>query len=176
VSRLAREESPLEVTLKGALAGLAGTLALTLAMANLEKLFPPRSPDRAGEEASETSGEGPPDPTERLAEKVASGVFEAELSPDARQTLAMGIHWGYGAFWGMAYGVVQTSVHLPGWLHGSLLGLLVWVIGPMGLIPALKLARPQVDRPPAQRLVSILLHQLYGLTAAGTFHLLSRDA
>jgi hypothetical protein len=159
------------VATKGALAGLAGTLVLTLALQNAHRVLP------SGREADPAASTDEPtgDPTERLADKVA-GVFETELSPDARQTLAMGIHWGYGAFWGMAYGVIQSSLHLPGWLHGSLLGLLVWMIGPMGLIPAMKLARPSPDVPPVRRLVSVVLHGLYGWTTAAAFHLLSRDA
>lgn len=171
MSRWLREESPLEVATKGALAGLAGTLVLTFALQNAHRVLPPRRPaEPAGaDEAAEN-------PTEKLAEKVASGVFDRELSPDTRHTLAMGIHWGYGAFWGMAYAVVQSSIHLPAWLHGSLLGLLVWMIGPMGLIPAMKLARPSPERPPVRRLVSVLLHGLYGWTTASAFHVLSRDA
>ena len=175
MARSVREESPLEVTIKGALAGLAGTLVLTLAMQNVQRFLP--SSDGGGDEpprAAEGATTG--GPTERLAERVATAVFETELSPEARQTLGMGIHWGYGAFWGMAYGIVQASLRLPGWLHGSLLGWLVWAIGPMGLIPAMKLSPRQTNPRLSQRLLSILLHQLYGWTAASTFHLLSRDA
>ena len=178
MSRSVRLESPLEVALKGAGAGLAGTLVLTLAMQVAERLvtspapLESPAPDRTG--GSEVAPTGAP--TERLVEKVASGVFEAELSPGARQTLGMGIHWGYGALWGAGYGLVQTSLHLPAWLHPALFGLIVWVVGPMGLIPAMKLAERPADRSPRRRLVSIVLHQIYGWTTATSFHVLSRDA
>ena len=173
MARLVREESPLEVSIKGALAGLAGTVVLTLAMQNVGRLLPPSA---QGGPAERAGGESPDPPTERLAEKVASGVFETELSPDVRQTLGMGIHWGYGAFWGLLYGLVQSSLRLPVWLHGPLFGVIVWVVGPLGLIPAMKLADTPADRPTSGRLVSIGLHQVFGWTVAGAFHLLSRDA
>ena len=173
-----RQESPLEVALKGAGAGLAGTLVLTLAMQAAERLMTSTArvesptPDPTGRSQDAPTGA----PTERLVEKVASGVFEAELSPGARQTLGMGIHWGYGALWGTGYGLIQTSRHLRSWLHPPLFGLIVWVVGPMGLIPAMKLAERPTDRSPRRRLVSILLHQVYGWSTASTFHVLSRDA
>jgi hypothetical protein len=176
VSRSVREESPLEVALKGAVAGLAGTLVLTLAMQNAQRLMPRKDLGRTADAEADGGEQATSDPTEKLAAKVASGVFETELSPDVRHTLGMGIHWGYGAFWGMLYAVVQASLHLPTWLHSSILGLLVWAIGPMGLVPAMKLSNQATAKPVAQRLVSIALHQLYGWTAASTFHLLSRDA
>jgi hypothetical protein len=175
VSRSLREESPLEVAIKGAAAGLAGTLVLTLAMQNAPRFLPMGGQGGGAEQPSGTEGQTEP-PTARLVEKVASGVFETELSPDARQTLGMGIHWLYGAFWGIAYGLVQSSLHLPAWLHGSLVGLGLWVFGPMGLARAMKLSSAPPERPASQRLISVLHHQIYGWTTAGTFRVLSRDA
>ena len=175
MARLYPSESPLEVALKGAAAGALGTLVLTLAMQNVHHFLGDRDEDDA--EATVASSVTPPaDPTERLVEKVATGVFERELSPDARQTLGLGIHWGYGTFWGVAYGLIQASLHLPGWLHGALLGLTVWVVGPMGLVPAMKLSARPVGRPLSARVVSIFLHLLYGWATGAAFHLLSRDA
>ena len=175
MARLYPSESPLEVALKGAAAGALGTLVLTLAMQNVHHFLGDRDEDD-GEATVASSVTAPADPTERLVEKVAAGVFERELSPDARQTLGLGIHWGYGTFWGVVYGLIQSSLHVPAWVHGSLLGLTVWVVGPMGLVPAMKLSARQVGRPPSARVVSIVLHLVYGCATGAAFHLLSRDA
>jgi putative membrane protein len=176
LARTLHQESPLVVALKGAGAGLLGTLVLTLAMDAAARLRQPEQSDGAAPDRTvESAGSSEP-PTERLVEKVASGVFEAELSPDARQTLGMGIHWGYGALWGAAYGLVRTSVPLPGWLQAALLGLTVWLVGPMGLVPAMKLADRPTDRSPSRSVVPIALHQLFGWVTAAAFHVLSQDA
>jgi hypothetical protein len=175
VARFVPSETPLEVALKGAAAGALGTLVLTLAMQNVHHFLGDRDEDDA--EASVALSIAPAaDPTERLVEKIAAGVFETELSPDARQTLGLGIHWGYGTCWGVAHGLVQSSLHLPGWLQGTLLGLAVWVIGPMGLVPAMKLSARRVGRPTTARLLSVFLHLLYGWATAAAFGVLSPDA
>ena len=168
-------ETPLAVALKGAAAGALGTLVLTLAMQNVHHFLGDRDEDDA--EASVSLSVAPAgDPTERLVEKVAAGVFEKELSPDARQTLGLGIHWGYGTFWGVAHGLIQSSLPLPGWLHGTFLGLAVWLIGPMGLVPAMKLSARRVGRPTGARFLSVFLHLLYGWATAAAFNLLSRES
>jgi hypothetical protein len=175
VPRFATNESPLEIAIKGAAAGLLGTLVLTLAMQNAHHFLGDRD-----EEDAEASVAAPvqsaADPTERLVEKVAAGVFERDLSPDTRQTLGLGIHWGYGTFWGVAYAILQASLRLPTWLHGTLLGLAVWVIGPLGLVPAMKLSARSTGRPRSLRIVSVVLHLLYGWATAATFGLLSDEA
>lgn len=173
--RFSSTETPLEVALKGAAAGALGTLVLTLAMQNVHHFLGDRDEDD-GEASVAHSVEQTDDPTERLVEKVAAGVFETELSPDARQTLGLGIHWGYGTFWGVAYGLIQASLKLPSWLHGTLLGLAIWVIGPMGLVPAMKLSARRAGRPASARVLSIFLHLLYGWSAAVAFRVLSRDS
>ncbi len=174
MARIRSSESPLEVALKGAAAGALGTLVLTLAMQNAHLLLWDRDEDDA-EASVASSVASAADPTERLVEKVASGVFERELSPDARQTLGIGIHWGYGTLWGVAYGLIQASVHLPSWVHGTMLGLAVWMIGPMGLVPAMKLASRPAVRSTSARVLSIFLHVLYGWSVSAGFRVLSKD-
>ena len=76
----------------------------------------------------------------------------------------------------MAYGLIQASFLLPGWLLGSLLGLTAWVVAAMGLVPAMKLWARPVGRQPSARVGSIFLHLLYGWATGAAFHLLSPDA
>jgi hypothetical protein len=165
-----RADTPMEVAIKGALAGLAGTVVLTVAM---------RFAGRHGEDAPAmaevaTRGEAPASPPARLVGKVASGVFERELSPNLQDALGHGVHWGYGALWGMIYGLVQASIRFPHLLHGAVLGLIVWLVGPRGLVPAMNLSTGTDDEAPRSAR-SFVLHEVYGWAVALVFAGLSRD-
>jgi hypothetical protein len=169
-----RRDTPMEVALKGALAGLAGTVVLTLAMRAAERVIgggdnPDWLDDEPGAQADQ---EAPP---ARLVGKVATGVFNRELSPELQVALGQGVHWGYGALWGLIYGIVQASIRLPHLLHGVVLGFVVWLIGTRGLVPAMELSpEPDLDRD-ASRLRSLVLHEVYGLAVAFVFSALSRN-
>ena len=167
-------ESPFVVTLKGVAAGLVGTLVMTTALRAVDQL------GRGGEETVDAQappaddGEGGAvGPTERVAERLANKVFRTELSRETRQRLGLGIYWTYGAFWGALSAQLQETFQPPAVYHGALLGLGVWLIGPMRLIPALGL----YERPPSasipRRLLAISLHLLYGWTTAFTYQQLA---
>lgn len=167
-----RADTPMEVAIKGALAGLAGTVVLTLAM---------RLAAQAGEDEAVARSEAPKggpaeaSPPARLVGKVAAGVFDRELSPSLQGVLGHGVHWGYGTLWGMIYGLVQASIRFPHLLHGAVLGLIVWLVGPRGLVPAMNLG-PSVAEGAAPRSGrSLALHELYGWAVALVFAALSRD-
>ena len=84
------------------------------------------------------------------------------------------IHWIYGTVWGLVYGFAHRGLRPPLWVEGTVLGTVVWLIGPMGLIPAMNLFRRPAGTPASRRVVSILLHQIYGWTAAATFRAVAR--
>src|SRR6185503_19317255 len=74
---MTRRDTPIEVALKGASAGLAGTLALTIAMRAVAELIAslPRSQTEArGSQAGAA-------PLDRLVGKVARGIFDRDLPP-----------------------------------------------------------------------------------------------
>jgi hypothetical protein len=168
-----RPDTPIEVALKGAAAGLGGTFVLTAAMAATAGLLE----RRAGELPNPESPFTPPAAAlpARLISRIARGLFERELSPETENALGHGLHWTYGAFWGIVYGIVQASVHLPAPLHGTVLGLIAWLVGPLGLAPALGLVDVESGREPPRLLRSLLFHQVYGWAVALAFGLLSRD-
>jgi hypothetical protein len=108
-------------------------------------------------------------PTEQVAERLASGVFRAELSPQTRQRLGLGIYWTYGAFWGVLSAQLQESLRPPSLLYGAILGLVVWLVGPGRLVPALGLYERQSPASIVGRLLAVGLHLLYGWTTALTY-------
>ena len=171
---MTHKESPLEVTIKGALAGLAGTAVLTVVMKNtraiMEKLGiqqpePPRQGD--GQEAAE--------PTEKLAEKVAEGILERPIDADTRQAAGQAIHWVYGTAWGAFYGIMQSSLRLPHWLHGTLFGSLIGAVAAT-LVPTMRLTPPPTEQPPVKNAMQFAYTLLYGWVTALVFRVLSRDA
>ncbi|MGE3270511.1 MAG: hypothetical protein AB7P40_17285 [Chloroflexota bacterium] len=174
--RQARIESPFQVTLKGVAAGLVGTLVMTTALQAASTLLPRPTPDLDEElddpfDVEEIAALDPAEassPTERVAERLASRVFNHELSHQNRQRLGLGIYWAYGAFWGALSAHLQRRLKVPALPYGLFLGLAVWLIGPGRIIPALRL----YVRPPSsgigRRLLAISLHLLFGLTTSLT--------
>jgi uncharacterized protein DUF1440 len=170
-----RYESPLSVAIKGGIAGLAGTAVLTVAMKRVPVLMqelglaPPDAPSSEAE-ADRSARQ----PTEDLAEKVASGVLEQPLEQDTKRMAGQAVHWGYGAGWGAVYGIVQASVRLPLLLHGSLFGSLVAIVAST-LVPAMGLMPPPTRQPMAMNAMQFVFHLIYGWTTAVAFWILAKE-
>jgi putative membrane protein len=165
---MTHDESPLAVTAKGAVAGLAGTAALTVVMR-----FGPRMLTGLGllpEEAQPHE-----EPTAKLAGKVAGGVLERPIGEDTKESAGQAIHWAYGAGWGALYGIVQSSLRLPHLLHGALFGGVVAGVAST-LVPAMRLTPPPTEQPPAMSALQVGWHLVYGWVTALTFRLLSPGA
>jgi hypothetical protein len=168
-------ESPLAVVMKGAVAGLAGTAAITMAMKRTPQLLqqlglaPSQSPAAEAEKIAESAGQ----PTEKLAEKVTTGVLDRPIEEDARGVAGQVIHWGYGAVWGAFYGMVQGSFRWPSLVHGAVFGGLVGAVAST-LVPAMRLTPPPTQQPMPANAMMMVYHLLYGWVTALTFQLLSR--
>lgn len=181
MARLTAFESPFQVTLKGVAAGLVGTLVMTSALQAAARLIGRASataeddPDDYSDvrdlNALDVSPQVPA--TEQVAERLASQVFRRELSEGARQRLGVGIHWAYGAFWGALSAQLQLTLRPPAVPYGVGLGLLVWVVGPARLVPALGLYERPASSGITRRLLAISLHVVYGVTTALTLERLS---
>jgi hypothetical protein len=171
--RIARCESPFQVTLKGMAAGLVGTLAMTGALQAVAGLIvrPPAEPDEldvATAELTALDASPPLPPTEQVAARLASRVFGTELSLETRQRLGVGIHWAYGAFWGAMSAQLQLTLRPPAVPYGVALGLAVWAVGPARLVPALGLYERPATSGVVRRVIAVSLHVLYGVVTAAT--------
>ena len=174
--RQATAESPFQLTLKGVAAGLVGTLVMTSALQVASQLLASASSEGSGEadDLAELEALEAMDPSqstvphEQVAERLASSVFNHELSQENRQRIGLGIYWAYGALWGALSAQIQMRLRPPAFPYGVVLGVVVWLIGPGRIVPALRL----YQRPPspgiARRLLAISLHIAYGLTTAMT--------
>jgi hypothetical protein len=180
-----KPETPLEVTLKGMAAGLAGTAVLTVFRDQAPKVLealgmqaqqePGDTKSRQG--AKQAKGEDTPqdeDPPSKLAEKISEDIFEKPISEGGKLVVGQAIHWAYGAGWGALYGIVQSSLRMPHWLHGTLLGGLVGLIAAT-VVPSMNIMPPPAEMPPPQRAIGMVMPMLFGWTTALFFRLFSRS-
>lgn len=175
---MTRYESPLSVAIKGGVAGLVGTAALTFARRRAPEMLKQLGlePWTMDEQPSSSQPAGEPtgaeEPAEKLAEKVSLGVLDRPLEEGSREMAGQAIHWGYGAAWGVLYGIVQGSLRLPCLVHGTIFGGLVSVVAST-LVPAMRLMPPPVQQPASTNAMMTGLHLLYGWVTALTFELIS---
>jgi putative membrane protein len=132
--------------LKGALAGMIGGLAGAGAKVLAEKLFPPRV-------------EGQIPAPVILAEQVAGHPL-----PPAQQQVAMqGIHWGFGAVAGAAYGaLVEVEPSFSAW-KGAAFGLTLNKLTHDSLLPKMGLSAPRDLQPTQERISEWVTHAVYGM-------------
>ena len=80
---------PAHSLLKGAIAGLIGGVIGTAAKTAAEQLYPPRT-------------HGEPEPTDVAVEKAGGD----KLASTGKKVASEGVHWGFGALAGAAYGMM----------------------------------------------------------------------
>ncbi|HZU05295.1 MAG TPA: DUF1440 domain-containing protein [Chloroflexota bacterium] len=151
--------SPLEAVVKGA---LAGALATVVSYSTSRVLFGPLAPPEL------RARRGPPAP-HRLVQKLATGVFETELTREQEQAWVWVVHFSYGAAWGVVYALLQSSLRLPVLLFGPLYGGLVWAIGHCFLLPWTKIALPAAQQPRAIAQRWLCVNVVWGLANAVCF-------
>jgi hypothetical protein len=118
-------------------------------------------------------GPGPEGLAEQFAFKVASGIFNRDLSPHLRP-VGMATHLAYGSAWGALYGLVQASYRLHPGLFGLGFGALVYGIGPALLVPKMGIMKPPGEEPPERTWMLLAGHAVYGMAVAEVFDALER--
>jgi hypothetical protein len=136
---------------RGLIAGVAGTAAMTAAQTAYYKV--------TGSEPSTTPAE--------VAKRVIRGVLHREVSDDREPVLNNGMHWAYGTSWGALYGLAARRPS-----HGVAFALVVWGASLVQL-PAMKLAPPVWEMPPASIAPDLGFHLLYGIAVAESHRALS---
>jgi putative membrane protein len=132
---------------KGLVAGLIGGLVGTLAKTLAERMFPPRT-------------HGEPEPPEVAAENLAGHP----LDEDTTQVAAEGIHWGFGAAVGAAYGVIVEYYPAAASREGASFGVALEGLTHEKALPALGLAAEPDDQTTRERASEITSHVVYGVT------------
>jgi putative membrane protein len=137
---------PTHHLLKGAIAGLIGGLAATAAKTLAERVYPPRT-------------HGEPEPTALAAEKLGEPAFETH----EKRAVEEGIHWGFGALTGAAYGVMAELYPQVTAKGGSTFGLALMTVTHQGALPALGLAATPGQQENRERRSETATHIVYGI-------------
>ena len=132
---------------KGLVAGLIGGLVGTLAKTLAERMFPPRT-------------HGEPEPPEVAAEHVAGHA----LNPNTKAITAEGIHWGFGAAVGAAYGALAEYYPAATSKEGASFGMALEALTHETALPALGLSAEPEDETLRERASEVTSHVVYGVT------------
>ncbi len=132
---------------KGLIAGLIGGLVGTLAKTLAERMFPPRT-------------HGEPEPPKVAAERVAGHA----LDPSTKAIAAEGIHWGFGAAVGAAYGAMAEYYPAATAKEGASFGMALEALTHETALPALGLSTKPEDDSLRGRASEMTSHMVYGVT------------
>jgi len=147
---------------KGALAGLLATVPMTVAMVLLQRLLPKRMRY--------------PLPPEQITLRMIADKGAISHLHDPQRTIATGIlHFGIGALGGASYSVAARLVPAPGVARGIGFGLLVWLTGYMGWLPALGIFQPATKHPAQRNALMITAHVVWGSVTGLLFAALAGD-
>jgi len=113
-------------------------------------------------------GPGPEGAAERFAAKVAAGLFNRDLL-QYEKLAGKVVHFSYGSAWGAVYGILQASLGWTWFYAGVVHGVLVWLVGPVALVPAMKVMLGPRDLGWFKTVFVLAGHVVYGLTVALLF-------
>jgi putative membrane protein len=148
---------PTQNLLKGALAGLIGGLIATAAKTAAERIYPPRT-------------HGEPEPPAVMAEKLG----QPRLETPEKKAVEEGIHWGFGALTGAAYGVMAELYPSVTSKGGATFGLTLMTVTHEGALPALGLSAPPAEQEPRERRSEMATHIVYGVVCETVRNLVRR--
>jgi len=117
---------------------------------------------------AEAQGPGPEGAAEYFVVKVGSGLFDRDFSRYSKPAGKI-LHFVYGSFWGLVYGILQGRGRRNVWLAGIVHGFFVWSVGPGSLVPAMRLMLPPWKAPKRQTTVMVVGHIIYGVVVAQLF-------
>ena len=96
----------------------------------------------------------------------------AQVPPQAKAAAEKGLQLGYGATFGMLYGLAAREGSPL--LAGAVLGLVTWAVGYLGWLPATGLMPPVTRQEPARVAGPIATHLGYGIATAAAYQWLRR--
>jgi putative membrane protein len=148
---------PTQNLVKGAIAGLVGGLIATAAKTAAERIYPPRT-------------HGEPEPPAVLAEKMG----QPRLETTQKKAVVEGIHWGFGALTGAAYGMMAELYPSVTSKGGTTFGLTLMTVTHEGALPALGLSAPAEQQEGRERRSEMATHIVYGIVCETVRNLVRR--
>ena len=141
----------------GLIGGAAGTLVIDQALAGLKKL-------QSDEDKSIEQRLTPELPTDLLAERI--------FGEDKKAVMSQAIHWGYGIFWGGAYGMLRQEYPAIAKVAGFPFAVAFALFGEALVLPAMGLTPPAYKYPVSTIARDVTAHWAYAATIEGTCRLL----
>lgn len=100
--------------------------------------------------------------TIKVAETVAKPLGK-RLSREEKKKGGELVHYGYGAAWGAAFGVLSRRLDL-GPLGGTLFGVALWLVSDELLVPLFGFSKSPREYPGTVHLKGLASHVVYGLS------------
>ncbi len=104
------------------------------------------------------------DAAERLANTIAVGVFDRELTRSEKDTAGTALHYAYGISMGAFYGVAAELAPVVTIGAGLPYGAMIWVTADEGVVPMLGLSKSPSEYPLPIHAYALASHLIYGLT------------
>ncbi len=142
---------------KGLLAGVIAGVAATAAKSLVEKVYPPRT-------------HGEPEPPVVLAEEIVGHPLDGA----AKTLAAEGIHWGFGAAAGAAYGALAEYYPAATGKQGANFGMTLMALTHEGALPALGLSADPAEQTTREKSSEMASHIVFGLVAETVRRLVRR--
>lgn len=160
---------------RGALAGLIGGAIAAYVMNRYQEIESRPVNVRRQEQSRREYGQTANDPGEskaqlagdpkvQLAQRVSRNLFDHELSDIEQMAVGPAIHYGYGAAVGALYGGLAELMPTIGMGMGIPYATLLWLGGDEIALPALGVAAPPTQTPPARHASHLASHFVYGIT------------
>jgi hypothetical protein len=164
--------TPVGAVARGLVAGAVGTAAMdTYLFARYRHDGGQSSAEAWETSAGVTNWEQAPAPA-HVGKRLIEGLFGIELPPTRARLVNNVMHWGYGIFNGVQYGIVAGSLSAPRIRYGIPFGAAVWV-GDYVILPAAKLYKPIWEYDAKTLANDLSAHLVYGLGTAAAFRVLS---
>jgi hypothetical protein len=101
----------------------------------------------------------------RLANAIAVGLFDQELSRREKETAGTVLHYAMGVTSGALYGALADVWPAATVGTGLPFGVAVWAIADEGIVPAAGLSKAPAEYPLSIHLYAFTSHLVFGLTA-----------
>jgi uncharacterized membrane protein YagU involved in acid resistance len=148
---------------RGLVAGLAGTAVMTGYQLAVRKA----RGQRLGTPVPRTWADAPP--PAQVVKKAAEAVGHGRnITKQQVPLLTNAMHWGYGTWWGLAYGLAARSLRPDPLAGGATLGGAVWIAAYAELVP-LGIYAPPWESEPKELALDLSYHLVYGAAVAAAY-------
>lgn len=167
---------------KGLAAGVVGGLVASAVMNEFQALLSRLAGDEERSHGAQSLQQGSPehgvgrelrergsdyeddDAPERLANAVAVGLFDRELTKREKEKAGTALHYAYGTSMGALYGAAAEIAPGVTAAAGLPFGAAVWVTADEGVVPLLGLSKKPNEYPLSVHAYALASHLVYGLT------------